>query len=115
MSVSPIERYISAAISDRLVEAPCRRLFCRKGLLVNPAHIGVTKTTVKGDRRLDITHIDADVGHAHDLGLLEILGGPQNGALLQLEVDPVGVAHEHKTVARSTIRLAHEGDALAFE
>ncbi len=115
MSVAAIERYISAAISDGLVEAPCRRLLCGKGLLVNPAHLRVTKSAIKVDRRLDVTHMDADIRHAHDLGLLGNLGAPQGRALLKLEVDPVGVAHENKTVARSTIGLANKCHALAFE
>ena len=58
MAVAAIERYISAPISDRLVEAPCRGLLSGKGLLVNPADVGIAKATVKGDRRLDVTHID---------------------------------------------------------
>ena len=53
-----------------------------------------------------ITDIDTDIRHAHDLGLLRIIGRPQDWTLLQLEVDPVRVAHEHKPVTRSTIGLA---------
>ena len=101
-----IKRNIGAAIGNRLIETPRSGLLCGERLLVDPAHVGVTKATVKGDRRLDVTDIDTDVRHAHDLGLLGFLGGPQDGTLLQLEVDPVRVAHEHKPVTRSTIGLA---------
>ena len=115
MAVAAIERYISAPISDGLLEAPCRGLLFGKGLLVNPADVGVAKATVKGDRRLDVTHIDANIRHAHDLGLLGNFSGSQDGALLKLEVDPVGVAHEHKTVSRGTMGLADKFHALVFK
>ena len=115
MAVAAIERYISAAINEGLVEAPCRGLLCGKGLFINPAHVGATKATVKGDRRFDITYLDADKRHVHDLGLLGNLGGPQDGTLLKLELDPVGVAHEHKTVARGTMGFADKCHVLAFK
>ena len=115
MTITAIKRHIGAAIGHWLVKTPGRGLVCGERLLIDPAHVGVTKAPVEGDRRLDIAHVDADVGHAHDLCLLGVLGGPQNGALLQLEIDPVGVAHEHKTITRSTIRLADKRDALAFK
>ena len=81
-------------------------------MLVNPADAGVAKALVEIHRRLDVAHVDANVGHAKNLGLITPASRLGDGALLELQVNPIGIAHKHKAIAGGAVGLSQKNDTL---
>ena len=108
-------RNIRPPVCHRLIKTPGSRFFSTQGLLINPSHMLVAKSPVKGDRRLDITDIDTNVGHAHDLSLLITGFQRRDSALLELEINPVGITHEDEAIPGRTVGFTEKFDALRFK
>ena len=115
MKVAPIDRNISAAIANRLLETPGSGFFCAQSLFVDPAHVGVTKTPVERDRCLDVAHVNPDIGHPQNMRLLPARRRPGYRALFKLQVDTVRVTHENKAITRRPVGFTQKCHALTAQ
>ena len=112
--ITALNGHISATVPDRLIETPCRGFLPTQGLFINPSHAFVTEASIEGYRGLYVADVDTDIRHAHDLGLIPRPRRFGYGALLQLQIDAIGVAHEDEAVTRGAIGLTQKLNPLLF-
>ncbi len=82
MSITTINCNIGPLITYRLTETPGRRLSLTHLLLIDSPDMGVAEATVKLNRVFEVAHVDADVGHPHNMSRVSVVRGTRYWALL---------------------------------